>query len=171
VRTYRWLRGQPGPEARAHGHDGPSVAMLTVRVAMAAAAIVGLAYLAIAVVVAVGVSSNLTADVDRHLIQALDVVANPGQPGGLPDGGQGGPGFDPTRQDPRAVPVLLWEVSADGTAAGQGLNDLTLPAEDRSISAPTTVSIAGASYRVAGRTVGSDRYVVAQAMDGVSGTE
>jgi signal transduction histidine kinase len=150
--------------------------MLTIRVAMAASAIVGIAYLAIAVVVAVVVSGNLTADVDRHLVQALDVVVSAdqpgGQPGGLPDGGgQGGLGFDPKRQDPRGLPVLLWDVSADGTATGQGLNDLALPAEDRSVSAPTTVSIDGASYRVAGRVAGSQRYVVAQAMDSVSNTE
>jgi len=31
----------------------------------------------------------------------------------------GGPGFDPGRQDPRGLPVLLWQVSVDGTATGQ----------------------------------------------------
>ncbi|MGD0018964.1 MAG: HAMP domain-containing sensor histidine kinase [Candidatus Limnocylindrales bacterium] len=175
MKLFGRSRGRPD-DRPGEGHAGPSVAMLTIRVAMAASAIVGIAYLAIAVVVAVVVSGNLTADVDRHLVQALDVVVSAdqpgGQPGGLPDGGgQGGLGFDPKRQDPRGLPVLLWDVSADGTATGQGLNDLALPAEDRSVSAPTTVSIDGASYRVAGRVAGSQRYVVAQAMDSVSNTE
>jgi signal transduction histidine kinase len=67
--------------------------------------------------------------------------------------------------------VLLWQVSVDGTATGQGLNSLELPVEDRSVSAPTTVSIEGVGYRVAGRTVGSQRLVVAQAMDSVTSTE
>jgi hypothetical protein len=146
--------------------------MLTIRVAMAASAVVAIAYVVIAVVVAVFVSGNLTSDVDHHLVAALDAVANTGRPVAQPDGGGlGGPGFDPGRQDPRGLPVLLWQVSVDGTATGQGLNSLELPVEDRSVSAPTTVSIEGVGYRVAGRTVGSQRLVVAQAMDSVTSTE
>jgi signal transduction histidine kinase len=158
-------------QSRSQGSDGPSVAMLTIQVAMAASAIVGVAFFVIAVAVAVVVSGNLTADVDRHLNQALDAVSNAGTPGGQP-GSQpdAGPGFDPGRQDPRGLPVLLWQVSADGTATGQGSPVLALPAADRSVTSPTTVSIDGVSYRVAGRTVGSQRYVVAQAMDSVSST-
>ena len=130
-----------GPEVH-----GPSVGMLAVRVAMAASAVVAVAYLLIAVFVAIVVSNNLTADVDRHLDQSLNVVGNNGGPGGLPDGGAlGGPGFDPSRQDPRAVPVLLWVVKADGSAAGQGLNDLQLPAADRAVTAPTTALAAMAT--------------------------
>ena len=161
--------GRSEGEARPQVHDGPSVALLTVRVAMAASAIVGIAYVVIAVAVAVIVSGNLTADVDRHLIQALDTQSI-GRPGGLPDIGQQPPGFDPGRQDPRGLPVLLWKVGADGTAVSQGLNPLALPAADTSVSAPTTVSIGGASYRVAGTVVDSQRYVVAQSMDAVSST-
>ncbi len=157
---------------RAGGHEGPSVNMLIVRVAMAASAFVAIAYLAIAVVVAVVASSNLTSEVDQHLDQALNVEADFGQPGGLPGvGGQGGPGFDPTRQDPRGLPVLLWTVGADGTAAGQGLNYLVLPAEDRSVTAPVTVSIDGVTYRIAGRVVGASRLVVGQSMASVSQSE
>jgi signal transduction histidine kinase len=145
--------------------------MLAVRVAMAASAVVGLAYLLIAVFVAVVVTNNLTADVDRHLGQSLDSVGNVAGPGGPPAGGLlGGPGFDPSRQDPRAIPVLLWVVKADGTAAGQGLNDLQLPAEDRTVTGPITVTIDGVSYRIAGRPAGTSRLVVAQSLDSVSQT-
>jgi signal transduction histidine kinase len=146
--------------------------MLIIRVAIAAGAIVGVAYLLIAVVVAVVASDNLTSDIDQHLIQALDAASGTGQPGGLPDaGGLGGPGFDPTRQDPHALPVLLWQVNADGTAVGQGLNSLVLPAADRSVTAPTTVSIDGVNYRIVGQTVGPGRLVVGQSMDSASQTE
>lgn len=156
----------------AEGHHGPSVHMLIIRVAMAASAVVAVAYLLIAVVVAVVVSSNLTSDIDQHLIQALDTASSAGQPGGLPDaGGPGGPGFDPTRQDPHALPVLLWQVNANGTAVGQGLNDLVLPAADRSAISPATVSIDGVSYRIVGRAVGSGRLVVGQSMDSATQTE
>ena len=99
-------------------------AMLTIRVAMAASAVVGVAYL-------------------RHRRRRgrrrLGQPDRRGRPapgpgsgrasgratGRASDGGvEGGPGFDPTRQDPRGLPVLLWTVNADGTATGQGLNDL-----------------------------------------------
>ena len=158
-------------EPRVEDHHGPSVGMLAVRVAMAAGAVVGVAYLLIAVVVAVVVSSNLTADVDRHLAQSLDIVGETGGPAGLPEGGPlGGPGFDPSRQDPRGLPVLLWVVKPDGTAVGQGLNDLQLPAEDVAVTAPATVTIDGVSYRIAGRRVGTSRLVVGQSLDTVSQT-
>jgi signal transduction histidine kinase len=145
--------------------------MLSIRVAVAASAVVGIAYLLIAVFVAVVVSNNLTAEIDRHLAQALDVAGNLGQPGVLPGGGPAGPGFDPTHQDPRGLPVLLWKVSPDGTSAGQGLNDLALPPADQAVTEPATVSIGGVSYRVAGRSVGPTRLVVGQSLDSMSQTE
>jgi signal transduction histidine kinase len=148
---------------RAYPHAGPSVQILAIRVALAACAVVGAAYLVIAVVVAVYVSNNLTSGIDQNLTAALSSMAGTG-PGGVPEGGPGGP-FDPTRQDPRTLPVLLWRVTPDGTAVGQGLNDrLALPVEDRSVSAPTTVSIDGVSYRLAGQAVGDDRLVVGQSL-------
>lgn len=151
------------------GPAGPPVGLLTIRVAMGAAAVVAVAYALIATVVAVLVMNNLTAEVDGHLAQALNGMAV-GGPGGMPDMG-GGPGFDPTRQDPRALPVLLWRVDAAGNATGQGLNDLELPAAYRSVTSPTTVSIEGVSYRLAGEVVGDSRLVVGQSLDSVSQTE
>ncbi len=138
---------------------------------MAAAGVVGLAYVLIAVFVAGFVSNNLTAGVDRNLVQSLDVVDTPRNPGGVPNGGNlAGPGFDPSHQDPNRLPVLLWVVKADGTAVGQGLNELSLPADYRTVTSPITVTIDGASYRVAGRVVGTTRLVVGQSMDSVSQT-
>ena len=53
--------------ARSSSLPGPSVRMLSIRVAMAAAGIVGVAYLVIAGVVAVVVTNNMTADLDHRL--------------------------------------------------------------------------------------------------------
>jgi signal transduction histidine kinase len=166
----RLFRRQPdarsGPVA---GPAGPSVAMLAIRVAMAASAIVGVAYVVIAIVVAAVVSGNLTSEIDQHLTQAL-AFGEGSQPGVQPNGG--GPGFDPTRIDPGHLQLLTWTVNADGTATGEGLTAiLSLPAEDRSVTAPTTVSIEGVSYRIAGRRAGATRLVVGQSMNGVSQTE
>jgi len=170
MRTFRWHRR--AGSAPVAGHTGPSVGMLAIRVAMAASAIVGIAYLVIAVVVAVVVSDNLTSEIDRNLALHLAGLGNVSQPGG-PDVGPGGPGsFDPTRLDPGHFQVLQWVVNADGTASGQGLSSiLSLPAEDGAVTAPTTVSIEGVSYRIAGRVDGTLRVVVGQSMEGVSQTE
>jgi signal transduction histidine kinase len=174
----RSAEGSGGGEDSAAGGStgghfrGPSVQMLTIRVAMAAAGVVGATYLVIAVVVAVFVSNQLVSDVDRHLNAALGFTSHQGQfPNGQgQDGPAGGPVFDPGRLDPRGFPVLLWKVSSDGTAVSQGLTNVTLPPSGVDVTAPTTISIDGASYRVAGTTIGADRFVAGQALDGVNQT-
>ena len=158
-----------GRSSGADGAAGPSVHMLSIRVAMAACAVVGIAYLAIAVIVAMVVSNNLTADLDRHLTQALDAASGPGQQVVLPGGGPAGAGFDPTRQDPRGFPVLAWHI-AGGKVTAVGLTNLTLPTDDWHVLGPTTVSIDGAGYRLAGASVGADWFVVGQSTDGISQT-
>ena len=146
--------------------EGPSVRSLSIRVALAASAIVGIAYVVIAAVVLVVVTDNMTADVDRHLTTVLRQVSDFSAPPGGPF-----PGFDPSRQDPRGLPVLAWAVDPGGTATAVGLTNLALPAEDRRVLAPETVTIDGASYRIAGASRGLDWYVVGQAMDGISQTQ
>jgi signal transduction histidine kinase len=151
------------------GNSGPSVQMLTIRVAMTAAAIVGVAYLAIAIVVAAVVSNNLTSEVDHHLAQALNSVADVAP--AAPDGGQPGPGFDPARLDPRGPSLLLWKVGPTGSPQPQGINPLTLPAQYAGVTSSTTVSIDGASYRIAGQTTAQGTFIFGQSLDGVSSTE
>ena len=146
--------------------EGPSVRSLSIRVALAASAVVGIAYVIIAAVVVIVVTSNMTADVDRHLTAVLRQVSDFSAPPGGPF-----PGFDPSRQDPRGLPVLAWAVDSKGTASAVGLTNLALPAEDRQVRAPATVTIDGAGYRIAGAPSGSGWYVVGQAMDGVSQTQ
>lgn len=146
--------------------EGPSVWTLSIRVALAASAIVGVAYLLIAAVVVMVVTTNMTADVDGHLKTVLGQVADLGGPSRGPF-----PAFDPSRQDPHGLPVLAWSVDSNGTATPVGLNDLSLPVEDRHVRAPQTVTIDGASYRISGAPTGPDWLVVGQAMDGVSQTQ
>jgi two-component system, OmpR family, sensor histidine kinase CiaH len=149
---------------------GPSVRRLSIRVALAATAIVGVAYLVIAAAVAIVITDNLTAEVDGHLQQALVQMS---------DGGGQGPGgppldhnpFDPTKQDPRGLPVLVWHVGADGAVAAQGLTNLELPVADANVGSPTSVTIDGATYRLAGASAAAGRVVVGQSMDTVAATQ
>jgi signal transduction histidine kinase len=143
--------------------------MLSIRVAMAAAAIVAIAYLLIAGVVAVAVTNNLTSEVDGHLEQALAQVADTGQPGG--GGPPGQSSFDPSRQDPRGLPVLVWQVATDGAITAEGLTNLDLPTAYGNVSSPETVSIDGASYRLAGAPTSTGRVVIGQSMDNVVRTQ
>jgi signal transduction histidine kinase len=148
---------------------GTSVRMLSIRVALAASAIVGIAYLLIAAVVAIAVTNNLTSEVDGHLQQALAQMSDVGQgPGGGPPDQKG---FDPTRQDPRGLPVLVWNVAADGSIKPQGLTNLDLPAADANTGSATSVSIDGATYRLAGASAATGRVVVGQSMDTVAATQ
>jgi two-component system sensor histidine kinase CiaH len=149
---------------------GPSVRRLSLRVALAAAAIVGIAYLVIAAAAAVVITNNLTSEVDGHLQQALAVqVSGPGQgPGGAPPDQRG---FDPSRQDPRGLPVLVWHVAADGSITAQGLTNLDLPSADGNTGAATSVAIDGATYRLAGAAIATGRVVVGQSMDNVTATQ
>jgi signal transduction histidine kinase len=146
--------------------DGPSVGALSIRVAMAASAIVGIAYLVIAAVVVVVVTNNMTSDVDGRLTTLLSQISDRGGPGGGPFAG-----FDPSHQDPHGLPVLAWSVDSNGAAQAIGLTNLALPAEDQQVGSPQTVTIDGASYRIAGAQAGPDRYVVGQAMDGIAQTQ
>ena len=149
---------------------GPSVRRLSIRVALAATAIVGVAYLVIAAAVAVVITNNLTAEVDGHLQQALVQMSDAGGQG------PGGPPldhnpFDPSKQDPRALPVLVWYVGADGAVAAQGLTNLELPVADANVGSPTSVTINGATYRLAGASAATGRVVVGQSMDTVAATQ
>ena len=156
--------GRSPAQARTHGHGGPSVAMLTVRVAMAASAIVGIAYLAIAVVVVVFVTSNLTAEIDDRLNRALAPVPNqaaPDQPFG--------PAGSPDR--PFGPPVLMWRISPDGSVKSLNTSNIDLPSAYRHFAGPETVSISGVDVRIQGASRGSDYVVVGLTMDNVAQTQ
>lgn len=154
-------------EPKAHGQiAGPSVRVLSIRVALAAAGIVGAAYLVIASVVVVVATNNMNADLDRRLTGVLRQV---GDFGNRPDGPL--TGFDPGRQDPRGLPVLAWHVDAAGTPASLGLTPLALPPDAANVTAPVTVTIDGASYRLAGMGTGDGRMIVGQSTDSISQTQ
>ena len=156
--------GRSRPDSHSPGHGGPSVAMLTIRVAMAASAIVGIAYLAIAVVVVIFVTNNLTADIDDRLNRALAPVPNqagPDQPFG--------PTGSPDR--PFGPPVLMWRISSDGSVKSLNTSNIDLPSAYRHVAGPQTVSISGVDVRIQGASRGSDYVVVGLTMDDATQTE
>jgi two-component system, OmpR family, sensor histidine kinase CiaH len=149
---------------------GPSVRVLSVRVALAATAIVGVAYLVIAVAVAAFITNSLTAQVDANLSGALNRASSgapirPPGDGGSPDG----PGPD----RPFGAPTLMWIVASDGTvtAVGADTSGVTLPAGAQAATDPRTVTISGQDVRIRGVQVGEYHVVVGQTLGNVSDTQ
>ena len=160
MRTF----GRAGGNSRPQSSQGPSVATITVRVAMAASAIVGIAYLVIAVVVVIFVTNNLTSDIDNRLNQALAPV--PVQPG--PDQ-PFGPAGSPNRLF--GSPVLLWRISPTGSVESLNTSNIDLPAAYRNAVGPETVSISGVDVRIQGASRGADYVVVGLTMDNFTQTQ
>ena len=160
MKAFGRLRGS---RARVGGHPGPSVAMLTIRVAMAAGAVVAVAYLLIAVVVAVAVSNNLVAQIDGQLSQAL--VPVPVQPGPGQPFGQAG-----TPDRPFGPPVLMWRISGSGSIQSLNTSNVELPAAYWHVTGPETVKLSGVDVRIEGAARGDDYVVVGQSLDNVSQT-
>ena len=160
MKTFGRLRGSRAPVG---GHPGPSVAMLTIRVAMAAGAVVAVAYLLIAVVVAVAVSNNLVAQIDGQLSQAL--VPVPVQPGPGQPFGQAG-----TPDRPFGPPVLMWRISGSGSIQSLNTSNVELPAAYWHVTGPETVKLSGVDVRIEGAARGDDYVVVGQSLDNVSQT-
>jgi signal transduction histidine kinase len=154
------MNDRPGSE----GSHGPSVQMVTIRVAMAASAIVGVAYILIAVIVAVVVSGNLTADVDGRLARALEPV--PIKPGPNQPFGQPGP-----PDQPFGAPVLMWRIAPDGSISSLNTDNIDLPAAYRHVAGPQTVAISGVDVRIQGAPRGDDYVVVGASMENASQTE
>ncbi len=151
------------PRPRAESPRGPSVPMLTIRVAVAASAVVAVAYLIIAVVVAVAVSNNLVAQIDRQLGQALAPV--PVQPGA---GQPFGPAGTPDR--PFGPPVLMWRIGVGGSIQSLNTSNVELPVAYWHVTGPETVKLSGVDVRIEGAARGDDYVVVGQSMDSVSQT-
>ena len=140
----------------------PPLRRQSIRVALAATGVVALVYVIIAAGVIAFTTINLTADVDRRITGTI---------GRIPQGGRGGgdqpfdPGSDPSR--PFAPRSFTWTITADGRVLAQS-GTPSLPAALLSVTSPVTATINGTVARVAGRSVGSDRVVVAEALDQVA---
>ena len=160
MRAFGRLRAS---RARIESHQGPSVAMLTIRVALAASTVVAVAYLVIAVVVAVAVSNNLIAEIDGQLNQALAPV--PVQPGAGQPFGQAG-----TPDRPFGPPVLMWRIGLGGSIQSLNTSNVELPAAYWHVTGPETVRISGVDVRIEGAARGDDYVVVGQSLDSVSQT-
>ena len=163
MKAFRRARERSEAQPR-DGRDGPSVAMLTVRVAMAASAIVGVAYALIAVVVVIFVTNNLTAGIDDRLNRALAPVPNQAGPD-QPFGQQGAP------DRPFGPPVLLWRISPTGSITSLNTSNIDLPAAYRHVVGPATVSVGGVDIRIEGASRGLDYVVVGLTTEDVSQTE
>jgi len=133
----------------------------SLRVALAATAIVAVVYVAISAFVVLLVERNLTADIDSRLNTSLTRFASePFRLRAFPliRDLPGNPRFGP--------PLLIWEVSPDGSVSSSVTN-LSLPAAQRDATSPRTVSIGGTEMRLAGRAVDGVHVVLAQTMDSV----
>ena len=138
-------------------HD---VRRLSIRVALTATALVAVAYLLVAVAVVAIVSSNLTAQIDSHLMDALAHVPQEPVPGG---------GHEPPPGDrPGVLPTLVWTVQPDGTVIKNDSANPALPADLQAVRGPRTATIDGVDLRVAGAPVGGDYVIVAQTLDTVA---
>ena len=154
---------------------GPSVRALSIRVALMATAIVGVAYLVIAIAAAAVVTNQLIAGVDQNLTHSinglLSTLSGPGAPR------PGGDSFDgPAPDRPLGLPTAMWIVAQDGTVVRQSDTSVDLPAADRAVTSPRTVSISGQDVRIVGTDVQATdgavyHVVVGQTMEQVSQTQ
>jgi signal transduction histidine kinase len=140
----------------------PAVRRQSIRVALAATAFVAFAYVIVGGAVVAFATRDLTDQIDQRLTQSFGRLPPSGS---QPGGGPVDPGRDPGR--PFGAPFLSWTIRPDGTVMASESTP-SLPVELRVISSPTTAVIDGAQVRVAGRQVGTDYVVVAQAMDQVT---
>jgi signal transduction histidine kinase len=141
----------------------------SIRVALAATGIVGAAYLMVAIAVVLTVTNNLTAQIDQRLTSQLSHWT--GTPGpGPSDGGPGGGGGG---DRPFGPPTLSWRIDPSGTVSYIGPSNYAfqLPASYTTIASPQTVTLSDTQFRIAGRQIGDDYFVVAQELDSVADTQ
>ncbi|MBV8195652.1 MAG: HAMP domain-containing histidine kinase [Candidatus Dormibacteraeota bacterium] len=139
----------------------------SLRVALMAAGAFAVVYAIVAALVVVLVTHNLTSTVDNRLTTVLTSIEAQaaGQPTQVvapslrePGGGQLG-----------ASPLLAWVVAPDGSQfPTRGAP--TLPSSELAVSDPTTVTLEGVEFRIAGASVSGERVVVGQSMYEVSQT-
>jgi len=132
----------------------------SIRVALAATAVVGVSYLLVAIAVVAIVSRDLTSQLDGRLTASLSRIAQEPPP---PAGGFGAP--PPER--PFGAPVIVWTVHSDGGVTTNTAGAL-LPAADRHVTSPRTISINNTDVRIAGAPAGEQYVVVGQTMESVS---
>ena len=137
------------------------------RVALLATGVVAAGYALVSLAVVGIVTHALTSAIDDRLsatVSAIQVVAQGGPPQQIPAIGSG-PG--PDRFGPR---LLIWEVDSAGTVAATD-SSATLPNAALAATSPTTVSIGGTDFRVAGTTIGNDRWIVGEALSAVDAAQ
>jgi two-component system sensor histidine kinase CiaH len=140
----------------------PSVRRTSIRVALAATGVVAVLYFSVAVAVLVIVQRNLTDQIDARITSSFVRLPNDGPPGGA--------AYEaPPPERFGGAPVILWEIDNGGSVRTAPSNP-PLPDAYRSVSAPTTATIAGIDLRIAGRAIGDDYIVIGQSLEPVAET-
>ena len=140
----------------------PSVRKTSIRVALAATGVVALVYLAVSIAVVLIVQRNLTNQIDQRITSSFGRLSH--EP---PE--SGGPYEAPPPDRFGGQPMVLWQVEDDGTVDTLASNP-DLPAEYRTVSAPTTATIGGTELRLAGQQRADDWIVIGQSLEPVSET-
>jgi signal transduction histidine kinase len=141
---------------------GPTlgVGRQAIQVALSATLVVAVAYLAVSIAVVTVVTSDLTAQVDRRLAEALaHVPPGPGpsdQPFERPPGDR-----------PFGPPTLIWTVASDGTVLTDNETP-ALPEALETVVGPVTAPIDGTELRLQGAQVGDRYVVVGQSLESVT---
>jgi two-component system sensor histidine kinase CiaH len=140
----------------------PTVRRSSIRVALAAAGVVAILYFAVSVAVLTIVQRNLTDQIDARITSSFVRLPHDGPPDGEPYEA-------PPPERLGGAPVILWEIDSSGAVRTASSNP-SLPAEDRTVTSPTTATIAGINLRIAGQTVGDDYIVIGQSLEPVAET-
>ncbi len=163
-----WFTTPPGPE----GQSLHRVRAGATRVALISTAIVAGVYLVISVVVVLIVTQQLTAGVDSQLSRTLSSASTDLQ---SPQAGPrpGSRVAAPDRDSSEAQ--VMWLVSTSGTTYPYYPPDrnltatLSLPASDGGVTQAQTISLNGASYRLAGTSVAGQPLLNYTAYDAATG--
>jgi signal transduction histidine kinase len=133
----------------------------SIRVALAATAIVGVMYLVIGLAVVAIVSSGLTREIDRRLVESIDHISHGPPPAG--------PGYEAPPGGPKSsAPLLVWTILPDGSALASERTDLGLPQEYRAVTGPVSATIEDTNVRLLGAPTDAGYVVVGQTTAAVS---
>jgi signal transduction histidine kinase len=143
------------------------VAAISLRVALITTLIVAAFYVAVAASVVEIVERSLTGQIDGELAETLSHVADQD----APPSSQGYPApREPMPGDhPFGPPKLIFTVSANGTVRCSDAQ-VVLPAADRHLVGPETITVGSTEMRARGTDIGSEHVIAATSMESVTQT-
>jgi hypothetical protein len=142
------------------------IAREAVRTALIATGVVAVLYAVVGAVTFLIVTQRLTATVDSRLTRSLAVIASAqhfqfkvSAPAALPG-----------RSERFGPPIVIWVVRPSGGVLAS-YPGIPLPAPDRTITGPETITVGGERLRVAGAPWGTGRVVVGSTMSTVESAQ